>query len=132
MLEQTCTSRFSSCGLDLARLQELKHKAMRSGLWFKTLRRIDRALVDVTVRVGKSVHSAALAEALYSVMEKLEDEFESRVWNAVRRIGFPLAQRISIIAQKWGNDNAQGWASDGSFAKFLAIMHINGAGASAI
>jgi hypothetical protein len=132
MVEQTCITRFSSRGLDLIRLRDLKHAAMRSGLWFKALRRIDRVLVDVTVRVGKSVHSAALAMALYSVMEKLESASESRVWNVVRRIGFPLARRISVMAQKWGNDYARKWASDESFAKFLAIMHINSAGASAI
>jgi hypothetical protein len=105
---------------------------MRGGLWFKALRRIDRVLVDVTVRVGKSVHSAALAMALYSVMEKLESVFENRVWNITLKIGFPLARRISLIAQNWGNDYARKWASDESFAKFLAIMHINGAGAHAI
>jgi hypothetical protein len=132
VVEQTCTTGFSSRGLDLARLRDLKHKAMRSGLWFKALRRIDRVLVDVTVRVGKSVHSAALAMALYSVMEKLESAFESRVWNITRKIGFPLARRISVMAQNWGNDHARKWASDESFAKFLAIMQINGTGAHAI
>ena len=132
MFEQTCTRRFSSRGLDVARLHELKFKAMRSGLWFKALRRIDRVLVDVTVRVAKSVHSAALAKALYSVMEKLESAFKNRVWNITRKIGFPLAHRLSVLAQKWGNAYAQSWASDESFAKFLAIMHINSAGASAI
>jgi hypothetical protein len=105
---------------------------MRSGLWFKALRRIDRVLVDVTMRVAESVHSATLARALYSVIEKLESAFKNRVCSFVHKIGFPLAYRLSVLAQKWGNYYARNWASDESFAKFLAIMHINGVGASAI
>jgi hypothetical protein len=65
-------------------------------------------------------------------MEKLESAFKNRVWSIVYEIGFPLANRLSVLAQKWGNNHARNWGSDESFAKFLAVMHINGAGASTI
>lgn len=132
MFEHTCITGCSSRGLNVARLLDLKYKAMRSGLWFKALRRIDRVLVDVTVRVAKSVHSATLARALYSIMEKLESAFKNRVWSVVHKIGFPLAHKLSVLAQKWGNDYAPNWAFDESFAKFLAIMYVNSVGASEI
>jgi hypothetical protein len=132
MFEHTCITGCSSRGLNVARLHDLKYKAMRSGLWFKTLSRIDRVLVNVTLKVAKSVHSAALAKALYSVMEKLESAFKNRVWDVVRKIGFPLAQKLSVLAQKWGNYYARNWVFDESFAKFLAIMHMNSVGASKI
>jgi hypothetical protein len=132
MFEQNHITSCSSRGFNVARLRELKCKAMRSGLWFKTLHRIDRALIDVTVRVAKSVYSATLAKALYSVIEKLESAFKSRVCSIMHRIGFSLAHKLSALAQKWGNYYARNWTCDESFAKFLAIMHINGAGASAI
>jgi hypothetical protein len=129
MFEKTCITDCSSRGLNIARLNDLKYKAIRSGLWFKALRRIDRVLVNVTVKIAKSIHSATLARALFSIMEKLESAFKSGVWNVVHRIGFPLAQKLGVLAQKWGNHYARNWAFDESFAKFLAIMHMNSVGA---
>jgi hypothetical protein len=43
----------------------------------------------------------------------------------LREIGLPLAQKISLMAQKLGNISASGWVFDSSFAVFLALMHIN-------
>jgi hypothetical protein len=43
----------------------------------------------------------------------------------LREIGLPLAQKISLMAQKLGNISAGGWAFDSSFAIFLAVMHMN-------
>jgi hypothetical protein len=116
----------------MARLHDLRHKAIRNGSWFSALGRIDRVLVNVTLRVAKNVHSVTLARALYSVMEKLESAFKNQVWLVVHKIGFFLAHKLSMLAQKWGNYYAQNWAFDKSFAKFLAIMHMNSVGASEI
>jgi hypothetical protein len=121
-----------SRSLNVTRLRDLKRKAIRNGLWFSALRRIDRVLVNVTLKVAKSVHSAALVRALYSVMEKLESASKNEVWNAVHKVGFLLANKLSMLAQKWGNYYARNWAFDESFAKFLAIMHMNSVGASEI
>jgi hypothetical protein len=40
-------------------------------------------------------------------------------------IGRPLAEKISLTAQKLGNSSAKSWANDSSFAFFLAILHTN-------
>jgi hypothetical protein len=121
-----------SHSLNMARLHDLKHKAIRNGSWFRALGRIDRVLVNVTLRVAKNVHSATLARALYSVMQKLESSFKNQVLYAIHKVGFLLAHKLSMLAQKWGNHHAQNWAFDESFAKFLAIMHMNDVGTSEI
>ena len=116
--------------LDKEQLLNLKLRASRSGIWFRALRRIDRVLVDLTLRVTESVHSATLARALFSVVEKLESAFKNDVWSAVHKVGFPLARKLSLIAQDWGNCYARDWAFDESFARFLAIMCMNSVGGS--
>jgi hypothetical protein len=118
--------RFSFFVLEKGELVKLKLRAVRGGLWFRALRRIDRVLVDLTIKVADAVRSFALAEALFSVMERLGDALENRVLQAVKEVGFPLALKLSLLAQEWGNDSASSWASDVSFARFLAVMHING------
>lgn len=103
----------------------LKLKAMRRGVWFKALNRIDRTLFDLAVKVVDAVRGRKLAEALLSIVRKLEEALENGISKAVKEVGLPLARKLSLIAQRWGNHGAGGWASDVSFARFLAIMHIN-------
>ncbi len=106
-------------------LVNLKSRALRSGAWFTALRRVERALVDCSIRIVDEVRSTVLAKVLLSIVKKLEDASESRVSRAIRAVGFPCAQKLSLLAQKWGNKCAQDWAFDLSFARFIAIMHIN-------
>jgi len=111
-----------------ANLLRLKSRALRCGVWFRVLSRIDRVLVDLTVNVVDGVHGFKLAKALWSVMKKLEDAFESRILHMTRTVGSPRARGLSLLAQKWGNRLAGKWVLDESFARFLAVMYVNGLG----
>jgi hypothetical protein len=111
--------------LSKAQLVKLRLKAVRAGVWFRALPRIDRVLVDLTIRVASSVRSATLARNLLAVTRKLEGLLESRLLRAFRKVGVRLAQKISLVAQKWGNTSAKNWAFDVPFVNFLAVMHIN-------
>ena len=115
----------SSSFLNRAQLVKLKFKAMRAGVWFKALPRIDRVLVDLTIKVAENIRSPHLAKSIFAVLGKLEGLLESSVLKTLRSIGRPLAEKISFTAQKLGNASAKNWAQDSSFAFFLAIMHTN-------
>ncbi|MBT0158551.1 hypothetical protein G4O51_01040 [Candidatus Bathyarchaeota archaeon A05DMB-2] len=104
---------------------KLKLKAMRAGVWFKNLPRIDRVLFDLTIMVADSIRSVTLANNIRAIVEKLETFLESNLLRVMRGIGLQLAQKISLIAQKWGNVSAKNWSSDPAFVKFLSVMHIN-------
>jgi len=111
--------------LEKAQLMKLKLKAMRSGVWFRALPRIDRVLVDLTIRVAGTVRSFILAKNILTVVRKLESIMESRFQRAVKEVGFPIALRLGLIAQKWGNESAGKWASDEVFARYLAALSLN-------
>ena len=104
---------------------KIKSKAIRTGVWFKALSRIDRVLVDLTIKVVENIRSAHLAKSILAVMGKLEGLLESSFLKSIRVIGRLLAEKLSLIAQKWGNASAKGWATDSSFAVFLAVMNRN-------
>jgi len=113
--------------LDKTQLIKLKLKAMRAGVWFRALPRIDRVLFDLTIKVARcSVRSSILAKSILSITGKLEALLESKLARAIRDIGFPLAHKFSLRAQKWGNEEAKEWAEDAGFAQYLAITKING------
>jgi hypothetical protein len=111
--------------LEKAQLIKLKLKAMRAGVWFKALPRIDRVLVDLTIKVAGAVRSFTLAQNLLTVIRKLECVMESRFVRAVKEVGFPMARRLSLVAQKWGNAAAKSWECDKGFAEYLAAMSFN-------
>ncbi len=100
-------------------------KAMRAGVWFRRLPRIDRVLVDLTIRVADNIHSITLAKSLLTIIRKMEGYLESNLSRALREIGLPLAQKLSLTAQKWGNPTAKNWPTDSNFVNFLTVMHIN-------
>ncbi len=112
--------------LERNQLVKLKMKAMRAGVWFKALRKIDRVLFDLTIKVADGIRSPRLARCIIVVAGKLENALENKLGHAVREFGFPLARKLSLFAQKWGNKAAVRWAVDPGFARYWAVMKLNG------
>jgi hypothetical protein len=112
--------------LQKTHLVKLRLKAIRSGVWFRALPKIDRVLVDLTIRVAGNVRSFILAKSIMAITRKLESLMESKFLRAIREIGFPSARKLGLIAQNWGNTAAESWQTDECFAKFLSVMALNG------
>ncbi len=112
--------------LDRGTLVRLKLRAMRAGIWFRSLPRIDRVLVDLTITVTDSIRSPHLAKSLLSIVEKLGDLLENKLQRFVRELGFPIARKLSLYAKSWGNGVAWQWADDDGFARYWAVMKLNG------
>lgn len=106
----------------------LRLKAQRSGVWFKVFSRLDRALINLAIKVADKVRSPRLTEALLNVMTKVENSVGNRISRIICAVGFSIARKLGLLAKKWGNPFAESWMSDLSFARFLAIMHINDVG----
>ena len=111
--------------LSVGVLAKVKQFALRRGVWFRTLSRVERGILDLTVQCVDSIKSGKLAKLLAAIIEKLRSAMESIVDRLVRTIGVPLAGKISRLAAGWGNVSAKKWASDLSFAVFLVISHTN-------
>ncbi|MDH5266294.1 MAG: hypothetical protein OEW62_01295 [Candidatus Bathyarchaeota archaeon] len=106
-------------------LAAIRSMAIRRRVWFRVLNRLERGLMNLTLKVTTEVRSKVLAKAVYSIVMRLLEALESRVDLTMRRIGAPLAKKLSLMAQKWGNSSAGIWSSDISFVRFLAVMHLN-------
>ena len=106
-------------------LAEAKRLALRRGVWFKVLDRVERGIIDLTVGYVVCIKSVKLAKLVSAIIGKLQFAMESMVERLVRTIGLPLVEKISSIAAGWGNISAKRWASDLSFAVFLAVAQTN-------
>lgn len=105
----------------VGKLVEAKKSALRRGVWFRALNRLERGVLDLTVKYVDSIKSSKLAKVVTAIIDKLQLAMESLVERMVRVIGRPLAQKIGSIAVSWGNRSASKWADDRAFARYLAM-----------
>ena len=120
---QIAPIRDASNSINRTQLTKIRSKAIRAGIWFKTLPRIDRVLVDLTIKVVENIRSSHLVKSILAVIGKLEELLENGFLKSIRAVGRLLAERISVIAQKWGNVSAKSWGTDPSFVSFLGSIH---------
>ena len=100
----------------------LRRKALRRGLWFRTLNGVERAVVDLCLKVkrGMDVKSPRLLRVLTEIAKKIIMALRSpgRVDAWIR--GFKAALTLSQIAVGWGYEKAREWTQDLNFITFLA------------
>ena len=106
-------------------LMSVKRKAMRKQVWFRVLKEMERALVNLTIRCVEVVRSSKLAGILECIKQKLMNAMESPLKKLMLEFGKPTAAKIAYLAVSWGNIEAQIWAFDSKFAKYLTVMHVN-------
>lgn len=102
-------------------LAQCKRFALRRKVWFRVLNRVERGVIDLTLKCVDIIRSGRLAKVVTAILVKLESATKSRVDLLVRSLGLPLAQRVSNIAVSWGNFSASTWADDCGFARFLVV-----------
>lgn len=112
--------------MDRASLIRLRLSAIRAGVWFRRLPRIDRVLVELTIRVARAkILGASLIHRLFAVVSKLKGLLENKLSLMIKQYGVPLANKICCLAQKWGNVTAKAWVDDLEFARYLAALKLN-------
>src|SRR2546428_13911967 len=80
----------------------LKIRGLRRRVWFWALDRMERGLVDLTIRWVDKVRSGRMTETLMRILEKLAQALETGVGRVLGR-GRELAARASELAVEWSN-----------------------------
>ena len=103
-------------------LAELRRRAVRRGVWWRALDRVERGLVDLTLRYVSRVRSLTLAAALARVVVKIKRALVSPLRRFMGLVGRPMAVRVSRIAVGWGYRSAWKWAEDEGFIRYLTVI----------
>src|SRR2546427_9009252 len=98
----------------------LKTRGLRRRLWYCTLSRLERGLVDLTIRWVDRVRSGRLTETLVRILAKLAIALKTSMGGVLGR-GRELAMRASSLAVGWGNSQAYAWRYDKSYALALGL-----------
>ena len=84
------------------------------------LDRVERGLLDLTIRWVDNVRSGRLTETLLRILVKLARAMEQGMVR-VLLVGRELAFRASLMAVRWGNGQAYAWRFDESFWRGLGL-----------
>ena len=96
----------------------MKTRGLRRRLWYTTLSRMERGLVDLTIRWVDKVRSGRMTETLMRILAKLAQAMETGMGRVLGR-GRVLAARASELAVGWGNSAAFYWRFETAFANAL-------------
>ena len=95
-------------------LVALKTRSLRKRVWHRVLNRLERAQVNLTIKIVKRVKSPFLMKVLDGIISKLSNAVTSR------------------IEESWGNKSSRTWIQDKRFARFLAIVYLNASNKSGL
>ncbi len=98
----------------------LKTRALRKRVWYRVLDRVERGLLDLTIRWVDKVRSGRMTETLLLVLLKLARALEHGL-SRVPVVGRELALRASMLAVGWGNSRAYAWRLDETFWSGLVL-----------
>ena len=96
------------------RLARLKTRALRKRVWYRVLDRVERGLLDLTIRWVDDVRSGRLTETLMRILLKLAQAMEQGMAR-ILTMGRELALKASMFAVRWGNNQAYEWRYDRGF-----------------
>ena len=96
------------------KLAGLKTRALRKRVWYRVLDRVERGLLDLTIRWVDDVRSGRLTETLMRILVKLARSMEQGMAR-VLATGRELALKASAFAVRWGNAQAYEWRFDRGF-----------------
>jgi hypothetical protein len=106
-------------------LAYLKRKAVRKHVWYRILPKIERSIVDLTIRCVDRIRSSKLALIISRIVCKLLKMLKSKVLMQITQTGYNLADKISRIAVNWGYEKASAWKLDKNFARYLGVTNLN-------
>ena len=83
----------------------MKTRGLRRRVWHWALDRMERGLVDLTIRWVDKVRSGRITETLMRILEKLAQALETVIEKVLEK-GRELATRASELAVEWENESA--------------------------
>ena len=98
----------------------IKTRGLRRGVWYGALDRMERGLVDLTIRWVNKVRSGRMTETLMQILAKLAQALETGMGKVLGKGGI-LATRASELAVKWGNVSACSWRYEQGFCRALGL-----------
>ena len=106
-------------------LMKVKSRALRNRTWYKTLSRMERAIIDLTIKCVEKVRSHVLAKMVSMIISKILRTLKEDFMTTAEKVGREIVEKLSVVAESWGNRTCFLWKCDKGFVKFLGVNALN-------
>lgn len=111
--------------MNLELLERLRNRALRVGVYFRRLTRVERAIVDLSIKCQAKFKSKTFVKTISAIVAKILQALSNTFMAKVLRIGREMAGRASKTAQSWGNMPAAAWKDDPRFILYMGITALS-------
>jgi hypothetical protein len=105
-------------------LADVKKKALRRGVWFSALDRVERGILTLTSRLVDRVRSTELCVELVKILAKIKDAMKSGFVRKMEEYSLGQAKKLAAQAMAWGYSSAKAWASSLGFVRYLTMIDL--------
>jgi hypothetical protein len=102
-------------------LEAVKRTALQKRVYFRALQPLERAVLDLSIRLRVTAKSRALLNIISTIVSKISNALMSFT-ERLEVLGRPLARRMAALAYEWGNREALKWASDPGYIRYLGLL----------
>ena len=106
-------------------LVKIRSRALRTKVWFKALSRVERAIVDLTIKCVEKIRSNILSDTISTIIDKILQFLEEDFMARAETLGSKIAACLCSLGKKWGNRTCSAWENDNCFIKFLGVNTLN-------
>ena len=106
-------------------LMKVKSRALRNRTWYKILNRMERAIIDLTIKCVEKVRSHVLAKMVSMIITKILRTLKEDFMTTAEKVGREIVEKFSVVAESWGNRKCFLWKFDKGFVKFLGVNALN-------
>jgi hypothetical protein len=103
-------------------LTEVRRKALRRGVWYGALDRVERGILSLAAQVVERVESVVLGVELVKIIGKLNEAMRSGFVRHMRSFGVMRAREIRNQAVCFGYGGARWWLWDQGFVRYLTVI----------
>lgn len=105
--------------ITVSHLRRVRSLTLRKRVWYKTLDKLERGIIDLTINLVESVRSPTLVDLVEKILAKLEKAVNSFT-RQCETYGREKMRELVETAQRFGNRVCGEWYSD-AFAKLLTL-----------
>ncbi|MDH5462645.1 MAG: hypothetical protein OEX09_10555, partial [Candidatus Bathyarchaeota archaeon] len=78
---------------------KVKSRALRNRTWYKTLSRMERAIIDLTIKCVEKVRSHVLAQMVSMIISKILRTLKEDYMTTAEKVGLEIIEKLSVVAE---------------------------------
>jgi len=106
-------------------LRKWWNRALRRKILFSALDREDRGYLYLAMKAFDEIRNADVGTIIVKILAKLKAALKSPFVRMMETYGVERTRFISALAVEWSQDEAEGWAWEKGFARYLTALEFN-------